>query len=97
MNNKKSLVFTVEINGLELPEKIKQEISRELNRFVVKKLGELDLSADKAVSKSVFALIDLINGGRFYKINDRLYRPAINKLAKELKIEKGEINLIGSM
>ena len=54
--------FTIELKGITLPEDVQEEISRDLNRLVMKKLGEIDL-ATKAPPSSHRFLVDLINGG----------------------------------
>ena len=82
METNKSLQFTVQLKGIDLPDQLKQEISREINRLVLKKLGSVDLSARAAPAKSVLGLVDLINGGdiarisldRFENINIQLAR-----------------------
>ena len=40
----KSLKFTIEVNGLELNERAQAEISKALNKTLMHKLGELDLT-----------------------------------------------------
>lgn len=69
METNKSLQFTVELKGIDLPDHLKQEISQEINRLVLKKLGSIDLAARAVPAKSVLGLIDLINGGRIAKIS----------------------------
>ncbi|MEN9612638.1 MAG: hypothetical protein RLZZ628_3452 [Bacteroidota bacterium] len=66
---KKGTKFVIDLGGLELPENVQAEISKELNKVVMSKLATLDLARDKAVNNSAVALIDLINGGKFWFLN----------------------------
>ena len=72
-----SLKFTIEVRGLEIPEKAQAEISKALNQTLMHKLGELDLvagapkqtSAVAAASNGSFILSKyLINGGMLLQL-----------------------------
>jgi hypothetical protein len=65
-----SLKFTLEVRGLDIPEKAQAEISKALNQTLMHKLGELDLivesskgAAPAAAAGSIIASKNLINGG----------------------------------
>ena len=68
MEKGKSTTFTVELDGISLPEAAQKEISAAINQLVIAKLGSLDLNTSKAVGSSLI-FKGLINGGRLLNIN----------------------------
>ena len=80
--------FTVELKGITLPESVQEEISRDLNRLVMKRLGELDLDQGQATAAAAgsggyLGLIDLINGGRILALSRELVVNLNTILSKE--------------
>ena len=82
--------FTIELKGITLPENVQEEISRDLNRLVMKKLGEIDLAQESPTAKGLpgyAGLLDLINGGLIYQINKDLRLDLVSALAKSFEIK----------
>ena len=65
----KSTKFSLELDGIELPEDIKEKISKSLNSMLQKELGELDLAELKkpGLKEGRFAYFKHIDdaGGRY--------------------------------
>jgi hypothetical protein len=94
----KSLKFTIEVNGLEIPERAQAEISKALNQTLMHKLGELDLAGAKPIDKSqpgaaangsfLFSKY-LINGGYWEKMINQNFTKAVNQLQVDSHIPQG--------
>ena len=55
--------FKIELKGITLRDNVQEVISRELNRLVMKKLGEIDLARESPNAKATHGyagLVDLI-------------------------------------
>jgi hypothetical protein len=93
----KSLKFTIEVNGLEIPERAQAEISKALNQTLMHKLGELDLTAAKSAEHSQPAAVGgsfliskyLINGGYWEKMINQNFTKAFNQLQTDTHIPQG--------
>jgi hypothetical protein len=94
----KSLKFTIEVNGLEIPERAQAEISKALNQTLMHKLGELDLTGAKSTEKSqpgaaatgsFLVSKYLINGGYWEKMINQNFTKAVNQLQTETHIPQG--------
>jgi hypothetical protein len=94
MDSQKSLKFTVELQGFSLPKSVQEEISKELNQLVMKKLGELDLgNNDKATAlatRSSLGLVDLINGGEILMLNSQFVKDFQLNFGKVFDIKNGK-------
>ncbi|MBS1563247.1 MAG: hypothetical protein JST39_02610 [Bacteroidetes bacterium] len=99
----KTVKFTIEVNGLELPERVQAEISKALNQTLMHKLGELDLapgSAKKdlaaAGNGNFTALKYLINGGILHNVASLELTNAIKQFEAKNNIPAGAgaINVI---
>ncbi len=79
--SKKTTKFVIELEGVELPEKIQTEISKDLSSLFMEKIAGLDLLNKDSNKKNgvTFGIIDLINGRRL-----RLLEGAINSKVFEL-------------
>ena len=94
METNKSLQFTVELKGIDLPDHLTQEISEEINRLVLKKLGSIDLSARAVPAKSVLGLVDLINGGIIARISKAQFEKINQQLTREFQLpDKGIVQV----
>ena len=86
----KKMTFTLEIEGFDLPEKHKAEISKALNDTLLHKLGELDLAGDganaKAAGNPLFFSKYLINGGRLLKVISSQLTSAITEIERTHQI-----------
>jgi|GEM_PF-2210891 len=83
----KSLKFTIEVDGLDIPEKYQAEISKALNQAFIHKLGELDLAGAKAKTEAPTAVGGsfvlqkwLINGGRIMQLMSKELLGAISQI-----------------
>ena len=94
----KSLKFTIEVNGLEIPERAQAAISKALNQTLMHKLGELDLTGAKskeknhpgaAVTDSFLLSKYLINGGYWEKMINQNFTKAFNQLQIDSHIPQG--------
>lgn len=75
-----STKFTVELDGISIPESMQAEISKEINRVVAKGLAKLDLNAKDRAPVSSLRIIDIINGGRLQKIGTFNFADTIKDL-----------------
>jgi hypothetical protein len=87
----KKLTFTLEIEGLELHDKQKAEISKALNDTLLHKLGELDRAGSGAQEKAagggpLFFSKVLINGGKMLKLLSPQLSTVINEIEKSHQI-----------
>lgn len=86
----KSSKFTIEVEGLDIPEKYQAEISKALNQAFIHKLGELDLAggrtkteAPTAVGGSFVLQKWLINGGRIINLMSSELKGAISQIESQ--------------
>jgi hypothetical protein len=84
------LKFTIEVEGLDIPEKHQAEISKALNQAFMHKLGELDLAGEKAKTEAPTAVGGgfifqkwLINGGRILQLMSNELKGALSQIENQ--------------
>ena len=94
--SKKTTKFVIELEGVELPEDVQSEISKELNGLFMKKIANLDFYRKELVKSNAVSLgiIDLINGGRL-RILDSIARSKIFDIIAQGNIEIDRPNIRG--
>lgn len=93
----KSSKFTIEVEGLDIPERYRAEISKALNQTLMHKLGEIDMSgnghktnasgAPEASGGSFWVNEYLINGGRILSLLGKNLPSVIDQVAKQRVVE----------